>query len=47
MNCPKCQLIEMRVDKVIDDEIYYVCKNCGEEVVKSVEELEKENSKEC
>ncbi len=44
MNCPKCQLLEMRVDKVIDDVIHYVCKNCGKEVIKSVEELEKENN---
>lgn len=47
MNCPKCQLIEMRVDRVTDNEIHYICKNCGKEVIKSVEELEKENSKEC
>ena len=44
MNCPKCQLIEMRVDKVIDDDIHYVCKNCGKEVIKSVKELEKEDN---
>lgn len=44
MNCPKCQLLEMRVDKVDDKEIHYVCKNCGKEAIKSVEELEKENN---
>lgn len=47
MNCPKCQLIEMRVNKVIDNQIHYVCKNCGKEVTKNIEELEKENNTEC
>ncbi len=46
MNCPNCQLLEMRVNRVIDNEIQYVCKNCGKEIIKSVEELEIENSKE-
>lgn len=44
MNCPKCQLLEMRVDKVLDNEIHYICKSCGEKVIKSIEELEKENN---
>lgn len=44
MNCPKCQLLEMRVDKVINDEIHYICKNCGKEIIKNVEELEKKNN---
>ena len=35
MNCAKCQLIEMRVDKVKDGQIYYVCKNCGREEIVS------------
>lgn len=46
MNCPKCQLLEMRVDKVVDNEIHYICKNCGEKVIKSIEELEKEKGDE-
>lgn len=45
MNCAKCQLIEMRVDKVKDGQIYYVCKNCGREEIVSIQELE-EHSKE-
>lgn len=43
MNCPKCKLIEMRVEKVIDNEIHYKCKQCGEETVKKIEELERES----
>ena len=39
MNCPKCQLVEMRVDRVTDDEIHYVCKKCGEEIIKSIEDM--------
>ena len=42
MNCPKCQLIEMRVDKVENGEIHYKCKVCGEEIIKKEEELESE-----
>ncbi len=45
MNCPKCQLLEMRVDKVIDNEIHYICKNCEEKVIKNIEKLEKEEGK--
>lgn len=40
MNCPKCELLEMRVDKVLNEEIHYVCKNCGKEEIKKIEELE-------
>ena len=40
MNCSKCQLIEMRVNKVEEEKIYYECKNCGEQKVIDVTELE-------
>lgn len=40
MNCPKCQLIEMRVDRVEGGIIYYKCKACGEEATQKEEELE-------
>lgn len=42
MNCPKCQLLEMRVAKVVDNQIHYECKNCGEQKSVNVSELEKE-----
>lgn len=45
MNCAKCQLIEMRVDKVKDGQIYYVCKNCGREEIVSIQELKKQEIK--
>lgn len=41
MNCPKCKIIEMRVEKVEDDIIHYKCKNCGEEEKIDIKELEK------
>lgn len=41
MNCPKCQLIEMRVDKVEDEKIYYKCKSCGKQEIVNISELEK------
>ena len=34
----------MRVDKVKDEQIYYVCKNCGKEEVVNVQQLEKNNN---
>ena len=40
MNCPKCQLIEMRVNKVEEEKIYYECKSCGEQQVIDAAELE-------
>ena len=40
MNCPKCKLVEMRVDRVEDNVIHYKCKKCGKEETKLVEELE-------
>lgn len=39
--CPECKILEMRVEKVVDNEIHYACKKCGKEITKSVEELEK------
>lgn len=42
MNCPKCQIIEMRVEKVEDNIIHYKCKNCGKEEIIDAKELEKE-----
>lgn len=42
MNCPKCQLIEMRVNKVEEEKIYYECKSCGEQQVVDIKELEQE-----
>ena len=42
MNCPKCELIEMRVNKVENDKMYYQCKNCGEERVVDIKEIEQE-----
>ena len=40
MNCPKCQLVEMRVDRVENDVIHYVCKKCGEYIEQKIEEIE-------
>ena len=42
MECPECKMVEMRVEKVEDGFIHYVCRKCGEEVIKSIEEVENE-----
>jgi len=42
MNCPECEIIEMRLEKVINDEFFFKCKKCGKEVIKKEEELEDE-----
>lgn len=35
----------MRVDKVEDERIYYVCKNCGREKIVNIQEIEKNKNK--
>lgn len=39
MNCPRCQLIEMRVNKVEEEKIYYECKSCGEQKTIDITDL--------
>lgn len=41
MNCPKCEILEMRVEKVESENIHYKCKKCGEEKVINVNQLNK------
>lgn len=36
MKCPNCLLVEMLVDKVVENVIYYKCKKCGKEIEKEV-----------
>lgn len=43
MLCNKCKIIEMKVDKVVDEVMHFRCKQCGNEVEKTIEEVEKEN----
>lgn len=44
MNCPKCKLLEMRVERVENDTIYYKCKKCGKEEILKINDLkEKKN----
>lgn len=43
MECPQCKIIDMRVEKVENNVIHYVCKKCGETLDKTIEELEKED----
>lgn len=45
MNCPKCQILEMRVDKVKNNQIYYICKKCGKQIIVDIEELKKNENK--
>lgn len=46
MMCPKCTMVEMRVDKVQDNQMYFVCKKCGETKVVNIEDLEPVNQDE-
>ena len=46
MMCPKCTMVEMRVDKVQDNQMYFVCKKCGETKVVNIEDLESANQDE-
>lgn len=40
MNCPNCLLVEMTVDKIEGDTIFFVCRKCGEEVQKNIHDIE-------
>lgn len=40
MNCPDCELVEMRLELVENDKLHFKCKKCGKEIVKDVKELE-------
>ena len=37
--CPECEMVEMRVDKVKEGKIYFVCRKCGLEKVIEEKEL--------
>ena len=39
MQCPKCNLVEMRVDKSDETNLYFICKKCGTTKEVSIEEL--------
>lgn len=45
MNCPKCKMVEMRVEKVVDNQIYYKCKKCGEEEIVNINEIKEMTDK--
>lgn len=42
MNCPECELLEMRVEKVENNEMYYKCKRCGKEIIVPIPEDEEQ-----
>lgn len=42
MNCPDCELVEMRLELVEDGKLHFRCKKCGKEIAKDVTELEDE-----
>lgn len=44
MECPECKIVEMRVDRVEDEVMHFVCKKCGKEIEKKIQEVEEENS---
>lgn len=36
MKCPNCKLVEMIVERVIDNIVHYKCKKCGKGIEKEV-----------
>lgn len=32
MKCPDCKLVEMLVEKVVNDTVIHKCKKCGKEI---------------
>lgn len=42
MECPKCKLVEMYVDKVANETFYFKCPKCGGTEEVKEEELEKQ-----
>lgn len=45
MKCNKCKHIEMKVEKVEEDKMFFKCKQCGNEEAIDIRTLEKENRK--
>lgn len=41
MKCNKCKHIEMKVEKVEEDKMFFKCKQCGNEEVINITDLEK------
>lgn len=46
MICQKCKMTEMRVEKVEDNIVYYLCLKCGSESTKRISEIESKESSE-
>jgi hypothetical protein len=42
MKCKNCLLVEMAVDRIDGDIVYFKCRRCGEEIQKTVEEIRNE-----
>lgn len=45
MLCDKCKIVEMKMNKVEADKMYFRCKCCGNEVEKTVEEVKRQATK--
>ena len=45
MLCNKCKIIEMKMDKVEDGEMHFKCKRCGNEIKKTIKEVEQQATK--
>lgn len=43
MICNKCGMIEMKVDKVENNKMFFKCKQCGNEIEKTIEEVQEQN----
>ena len=42
MMCPKCEIVDMRVERRVGNQLYLKCRKCGEEAQISVEEEDEE-----
>lgn len=45
MLCSKCKIVEMKMDKVEDNKMYFKCKRCGNEAEKTIEEMQQQKAK--
>jgi len=42
MLCSKCKIIEMKMNRVEDNKMYFKCKRCGNEEEKIIEEVKEQ-----
>lgn len=43
MICNKCKMTEMKVEKVKDNRMFFKCRQCGNEIEKTIDEVQEQN----